>query len=359
MGFKDIFEAHLFVGEVCLKEEIKSFLILTSSLVFIFFFIWFCLSFFTHGCFAWVNILNMFAFYIFIFLIPFGLIGIFHRIRLLQIASLVALALFVLTFGKLFVPKPRPVSSSANILQVMTYNMLVYTPEIHAAADVIREEDADVVFIQETSFLMAEMLESEMKEIYPYQIHQPSDIPVGLSVISKYPFEVINYDLGDSWVGEPILLDIDWHGQIIHLVNFHMDPTSLGVIATPNRSHEVAEMRKEHAGRLVQFLQKTPGPAILAGDANDVFLNDPYIHLTSAGLQDAWAEGGFGLGHTFPGNKSPGTSRLHINGFYIPEWLVRIDYIFVTSHWEVLSTHLAGSDGYSDHRAVVTNLHFR
>jgi endonuclease/exonuclease/phosphatase family metal-dependent hydrolase len=135
-----------------------------------------------------------------------------------------------------------------------------------------------------------------------------------------------------------------------------MDPTSLAVIATPDRAYEVAEMRKEHAHRLMEFLQKTPGPAILAGDANDVFLNDPYIQLTSAGLQDAWMEGGFGLGHTFPGNESPGASRLNVNGFYIPEWLVRIDYIFVTSDWEVLSTHLAGTDGYSDHRAVITIL---
>jgi endonuclease/exonuclease/phosphatase (EEP) superfamily protein YafD len=331
-----------------LKKKIGPFLISVSSMAFLFFFTWFVLSFFTHGRFVWVNILNMFAFYVFIFLLPFGLIAIVYRVRVLKIASLIALVLFLLTFGKFFMPKQKPVPLSNDVLRVMTYNMLVYAPEVQAAARVIHKENADIVFIQETSFLMAEVLEEEMKDKYPYQIHQPSDIPVGLSLISKYPLEVIDYDLGDSWVGDPILLDVLWNGQIVHIVNFHMDPTSLMVLDMPGRAHEVAEMRREHAQRLVEFLRKTPGPAILAGDVNDVFLNDPYIDLVESGLKDAWVEGGVGLGHTFPGN-----------GLNAPRWLVRIDYIFVTSEWEVLSTHLAGTAGYSDHRAVVTDLRFR
>ncbi len=199
---------------------------------------------------------------------------------------------------------------------------------------------------------MADLLRRDMIDAYPYQTHSPSDIPSGLSVISKYPFEIIDYDLGDFWVGTPILLDVIWNRQMIHVVDFHLDPTSFEVIARPNRAYEVAETRKEHAGRLVEFLQTHPGPAILAGDANDVSLNDPYNLLVKAGLQDTWAEAGFGLGHTFPGNKK-------IGSVYVPDWLVRIDYIFVTSEWEVLSVHLAGTNGSSDHRAVIAALRLR
>jgi endonuclease/exonuclease/phosphatase (EEP) superfamily protein YafD len=100
-------------------------------------------------------------------------------------------------------------------------------------------------------------------------------------------------------------------------------------------------------------------PAIIAGDLNDVYLNDGYRILVNAGLQDVWAEAGFGLGNTFPGNKSPGTSRPHIGGFYIPEWLIRIDYIFASPEWEVLSAHIARTDGYSDHRGVVAYLRLK
>lgn len=339
-----------------MKKRLENLCIAAANLVFAAFLIWFPLSFLTHGYFVWVNIVNMFAFQVFIFLIPFGLLGILYRRRHLQIASLISLGLFLVVFGKLLFPKQKPVPTSAPVLQVMTYNMLVYSSDVQFAADFIRAEDADIVLIQETSHSMSAMLEDEMKDLYPYQIHHPSDIPIGMSVISKFPFEIIDYDLGDSWVGAPILVDVNWQGRKVHVVNFHMDPTSLDVIRTPNRAREVAEMRLEHATRLVNFLQNTPGPAILAGDVNDVFLNDPYVLLTHAGLQDAWAEAGFGLGHTFPGNKSPGASRLNIHGFYVPEWLVRIDYIFVTSDWQVLSTHLAGTKGHSDHRAVSTFL---
>jgi endonuclease/exonuclease/phosphatase (EEP) superfamily protein YafD len=100
-------------------------------------------------------------------------------------------------------------------------------------------------------------------------------------------------------------------------------------------------------------------PAIVAGDVNDVFLNNAYMLLVKAGLQDAWAESGFGLGHTFPGNKSPGTSRTHIGNLYVPEWMIRIDYIFASPEWEVLSAHIARTDGYSDHRGVVAYLRLK
>ena len=335
-----------------MKKKIRKLLIASSHLAFIFVFVWFFLSAFTHGRFLWVSIVNMFAFYTFGFLIPFALIGIFYNVRRLQLMSLVALGLFLFTFGKFFIPKQNSIASSPDVLRVMTYNMLVYTPDVSLVADVIDEENADIVLMQETSFEMADFLRQEMKVAYPYQTHFPSDIPAGLSVISKYPFEVIDYDLGDFWVGTPILLDVDWNGQMIHIANFHMDPTSFEVISTPNRAYEVAEMRKEHASRLVEFLQIHPGPAILAGDANDVSLNDPYFLLINAGLQDTWTEAGFGLGNTFPGRKK-------IGSVYVPEWLVRIDYIFVTSEWEVLSASLAGTEGGSDHRAVIAILRLR
>jgi len=327
-------------------------LIVFSDLAFVFVFVWFFLSIFTHGQIVWVDVVNMFAFYIFVLLIPFALVGIFYRVRRLQFVSLFALGLFLFTFGNSLTPKQKSIPSSTDALRVMTYNMLVYNFDASAVADVIYEEGADIVFLQETSFAMADFLRWDMIDAYPYQTHSPSDIPSGLSVISKYPFEIIDYDLGDFWVGAPILLDVTWNGQTVHAVNFHLDPTSFEVIARPNRAYEVAETREEHARRLVEFLQTHPGPAILAGDVNDVSLNDPYILLVNAGLQDIWVEAGFGLGHTFPGHKKIGSVS-------VPEWLVRIDYIFVTPEWEVLSATLAGTDGASDHRAVTAALRLR
>jgi endonuclease/exonuclease/phosphatase (EEP) superfamily protein YafD len=337
----------------------RAIFIVLSDLAFVFFFLWYAFLTFTHGRFALVSLLNMFAFELFLLLIPFALVGIFLRVRRLQIASLVALVLFGFTFGKFFIPKQKPVPSSPDVLKVMTYNMLAFTPDVSKVADVIREESADIVFMQETSFAMADYLQTEMLDEYPYQIHDPSDIPLGMSVISKHPFELIDYSLGEGWVGTPILLAVDWNGTKVNVLNFHMLPTGLGAAVDLGLVDRISSSRERHAGNILRFLEQHPTPAIVAGDANDVFLNDAHRALVKAGLQDVWMESGFGLGHTFPGNKSPGTSRPHIGNWYVPEWMLRIDYVFASQDWEVLSAHIARTDGYSDHRGIVTFLRLK
>jgi endonuclease/exonuclease/phosphatase (EEP) superfamily protein YafD len=303
--------------------------------------------------------MNMFAFEVFLLLLPCALAGFAYRLRRLQVAAGVAVLLLVFVFGKFFYPKGQSALAASGSLKVMTYNMLVYTPNSPAILGVIREENADVVFIQETSFDVADLLETEMKDAYPYQIHYPSEIPLGTSVISKYPFTEIEAGIESRWVGKPILLEVDWNGTTVNAVNFHMLPTPLAAIVRPDVFNKISDVRTEEASVLIEFLRTHPGPAIVAGDMNDVFLNDPYLMLVNSGLQDAWAAAGFGLGHTFPGNKSPGTSRLHFGDYYIPEWLVRIDYVFATPEWAVVSAHIARTDGYSDHRPVVAELHLR
>lgn len=330
-----------------------------SNLYFAFFFVWFALSMLTRGRFAWVSLANMFAFPIFLLALPCALAGIIYRRRSLLLAAGLTALLFGWMFGNFFLPKGQSALASSGALKVMTYNMLSFSPNPSAVLKVIQAENADIVFMQEINPQTADLLQSEMRDSYPYQIHDPSEIPVGLSVISKYPFTPLATTLPSTWVGKPILLEVDWRGQKIAVVNFHMVPTPLVMIVVPKVFKKIMDIRKEEADTLVNFAQAKGMPVIIAGDMNDVFLNDPYSALTNAGLQDTWAEAGFGLGHTFPGNKSPGTSRLHAGDIYVPEWLVRIDYIFATPEWEIVSAQIAPTDGYSDHRPVTATLRLR
>lgn len=338
---------------------LRAFWIALSDLYFALFFIWFVLSTFTHGRFAWVSLMNMFAFQVFLFLLPGALAGAIFRLRRLQVAAGVAVLLFLFMFGRYFLPKSQTALATSGSLKVMTYNALAFAPDPAATVNIIRAENADIVILQETNFKVAGLLEKEMKGVYPYQIHYPSDVPLGTSVVSKYPFTKIDEELPSVWVGKPILLQVDWSGQKINVVDFHMVPTSLPTIAHPASFNQITDARKDEASALIRFLQAHPGPAIVAGDMNDVFLNDPHIMLVNSGLQDAWQEAGFGLGNTYPGNKSPGTSRVHVGEFYVPEWMLRIDYIFASPEWDVVSATLAQTDGYSDHRGVIATLHLK
>ncbi len=94
---------------------------------------------------------------------------------------------------------------------------------------------------------------------------------------------------------------------------------------------------------------------IAGGDANATSLNVPYRILVSR-LVNSWKEAGFGLGHTFPGSNVPGSSRPNIWGVPVPMWLARIDYVFHSSDWQVVSARLARFDGASDHRGVIAVL---
>ncbi len=101
---------------------------------------------------------------------------------------------------------------------------------------------------------------------------------------------------------------------------------------------------------------RTTGPLIVAGDANAADLSQPYRIITRGGLQDAWRAAGFGLGGTFPGSTVPESSRWKIGSWYVPQWLLRIDYVFISPHWEVRSARVAQFDGVSDHRGVIAEL---
>jgi endonuclease/exonuclease/phosphatase (EEP) superfamily protein YafD len=147
-------------------------------------------------------------------------------------------------------------------------------------------------------------------------------------------------------------MELDFQGKPITLVNFHTHPYTL-------RSDEAfqyfSDRRHTQAQILANFAEETNSPLILAGDSNDTSLSETYRIITQSPLKDTWRVAGFGLGHTFPGSDVPGSSRW-IGPFIMPQWMTRIDYVFVSPHWEVVSASVAPFGGVSDHRGVVAEL---
>ncbi|MCP4105920.1 MAG: hypothetical protein GY749_10350 [Desulfobacteraceae bacterium] len=70
----------------------------------------------------------------------------------------------------------------------------------------------------------------------------------------------------------------------------------------------------------------------------------------------SWHNAGTGFGHTFPGAASDGSARPVIVGIPAPKWLVRIDYIFHSEHWQTIAARTGPWDGCSDHRPVMATL---
>jgi endonuclease/exonuclease/phosphatase (EEP) superfamily protein YafD len=206
--------------------------------------------------------------------------------------------------------------------------------------------------LQELNPEIAAAIERELAGEYPYQWLLPEPGVTGGGLISRFPFErLANAPLDRvQWVSTPMVVRLQLPDGVVTLVRFH-------AFANPS----TWQAREEQAALLADFARVYDGPLIVIGDLNATDQNDAYA-IIAAELGDAWREAGSGFGHTFPGadtRVSPGSSRPSLDGFAVPQWLVRIDYIFHSAELITLDARLGQFDGMSDHRPVVATLAFR
>jgi vancomycin resistance protein VanJ len=263
-------------------------------------------------------------------------------------------ALFAALWGRHFFPRVVPARAGTQVLSVFTYNTLGAQPHTGPILEVIRAENADVVCLQELNPALARAVQSELTGLYPHQLLDPKPYVPGMGVLSKLPFSVVAEPLPSEWLGAPQRLRLDWNGRTVTLINFHLFSQSLGAPAemdSLNRARETQARVLAQAARA----EAEAGAVIACGDANTTPLSEAYKMMTRD-LNDAWDEAGAGLGHTFPGSDIRGSSRPRIGGWLVPQWLVRIDYVFHSPHLKAVDAHLAAFDGVSDHRGVVALL---
>ncbi len=292
----------------------------------------------------WLFAVNALAVYLFLPLPLIAAVALAARRRDLWVLLALGALLWAGFFGPLFVPRSRPVSASGPTLRVMAYNLLGYNRDSQAVVAAIRASAPDIVSLQELNHANAQAIERELAGEYPYQLLRPEEGVHGAGVISRFPFAEAPEALGGPWLSAPIVLTVDVDGRAVTYVRFHAFSGLL----------RLAE-REAAARELAAFAARHPGPLIAAGDLNATRLNRPYATITRE-LHDAWAAAGWGLGHTFPGGATPGNSRPTLLGVPAPSWLVRIDYVFYSNEFTVLSARIGQWDGASDHRPVVVDL---
>ncbi|MEJ2706635.1 MAG: hypothetical protein P8074_03375, partial [Anaerolineales bacterium] len=169
-------------------------------------------------------LVNLLAIYLFL---PAGLLllpALLCRRTGLVLGSVSALIVFLYFWGGLFVPNTAKTTGQEPVLTVMTYNVLARHNQTQPILETIRAEQPDVVFIQELNTQLAEALQQELRQEYPYQVLEAVDHPRGIGTISKYPLRDIGERPQLAWMGGPQVLEMVWQDQTITLVNFHMLP---------------------------------------------------------------------------------------------------------------------------------------
>ncbi len=310
---------------------------------------WFLLYQLSGDRFAFVSLFSMLAFYGFVPLPLVAIWALWRRQAFLLLLLMLDFGAFFALWGQAFLPKANPAIQPQ--LTVLTYNVLGWNEDVAAQVETIRALAADVVFLQELNPTLAALVEEHLSEQYPYRILDAQVGVEGMGTLSKFPLERVASVPALGWVGEPQWLKLEWQNCEIELMNVHMAPTNF--LDAAHIQHTNA-LRQAQARWIVAQI-KPEKPLIVAGDTNSVPLSDSY-RILRQGLQDAWQVSGWGLGHTFPGRGGAGSSRPQIFGVYVPKWLLRIDYIFYTTHFQATQSRLTPFDGISDHRGVWASL---
>jgi endonuclease/exonuclease/phosphatase (EEP) superfamily protein YafD len=301
----------------------------------------------------WLFILNALALYLFAPLPLLAVAVAIVRQRALWLGLAAAIALFLALYGGLWVHRPPPTNLAGPSLTVMSYNVLGYNdcPECVVAA--IRASGADLITLQELSPAVAAAIAWDLSSEYRYQILAPKEGVTGLGAISRLPLRATGETLPGTWVGTPQVLALTLDGTRVLVVNAHPRATNP---ALPAVMAGTVRERYRQAQTLVAFAQTHPGPLLYPCDCNTADQNDAY-RLIATAWHDSWREAGIGWGQTFPGTDSSGHSmRLVLHGFTILRWLVRIDYVWHSSHWRAVEAWIGPWDGHSDHRPTIARL---
>ena len=328
-------------------------LITLSRVYFTFLFAWAILRLLFGDRWWWLFLVNSFAVYLFAPLPLILLIALIARRRETWLGFGAVFVLWAYLFSGLFLPKSPQASASDSILTVMTYNILGFNEHPEAVVAAIRTSNADVITLQELNPLAAEAIQRDLAREYPYQALDPQFGVTGMGVISRYPLKPSDERLpGETWVGTPQVLLLDFRGTPVVVLHFHPVPTNLGRRGQMDWS---IRERERQARSVADFIAAHPGPLIAPVDLNANDQSAAYDIITDV-LVDSWREAGWGLGHTFPGADSPGSSRPQLAGVPVPMWLARIDHIFHSTHWQATAAWIGPWDGVSDHRPVVARL---
>ena len=257
-----------------------------------------------------------------------------RRWRLMPLLA-VQIVAFVWLFGGLFVPKNPDIPDGVR-LRVMTFNIASYISDPTDITRAIRESDADIVGMQETSEDHAAYLDEHLADIYPYRRFEPipGNVIQGKGFLSRYP--IINYRV--FWLNAPfpyqrVVVDVEGVQVTVIVAHSHFPPF------IPSPSADVRATSREMAGIYDQLAEDRP--ALVLCDCNITDQDPGYPVLAEAGLVDSFREAGWGFGGTF---KS-----------LLPVALARIDYIWHSDHFRAVEAWV-GQDASSDHLPLLADL---
>ncbi len=265
-----------------------------------------------------------------------------RKIRLIA-QLLPTVAVLVMAYGALFVPRSQAIPPEADTVTVMTYNVLADISPSADIIDVIRDTTPDIIALQEYSANAAAVVSEELASTYPHQSAR-SDATVSQGILSRYPIVSERF-----WTvgGRPGYqrITVNRNGERLVVYNIHTPP--------PRLIPFDARGRRSGIDDLLARLVSERNPTVVLGDFNMTDQSTDYRRL-AARYPDAYREVGYGFGNTFPNFGQIDTTQRDVLAPlpWIPP-LLRIDYAFHNEGLRALSAEVWPQTGGSDHHPLL------
>ncbi|MFW9929406.1 MAG: endonuclease/exonuclease/phosphatase family protein [Candidatus Thorarchaeota archaeon] len=240
------------------------------------------------------------------------------------LAVLLSIAIILTSLSQIFLQTPiTPYAGNSKTITVASYNIQqAYDTEgildLDMLTKTIGDMKADIIGLQES--LPTRQVSSNIDPLYQlaknlgYYIYNgpgPEYQTPGVSILSKYPIEKVDYILlrTDSLPRTAIHVLLTIAGEKMDFYSVH-----LGVFTEEDRLWQIEDLQG--------FINKTKSsnaPVVVVGDFNDHPNTTVYNLMINAGYHDSWVLAGNGI------NSTSGYTYHAYNQYE------RIDYIFVNS----------------------------
>ena len=245
--------------------------------------------------------------------------------------AILGIALNFWPIARWYLPKQESVSSQRR-LKLVQFNVLYLNNRYQAVLDFLREEQPDIVTLQEITDDWVAGLAPLSTQFADVRI-EPGNQGSGIAIYSRIQFDQAETLVLSSDQRLNLLVKFTWEGRQLSLLTTHpQNPFG------ENRF----EWRNEQLAATAQLLNSLPEPKILIGDLN-ITMWSPYYQKLVTDAQLVNTREGHGLIPTWPAK------------ILLPFLMIPIDHCLVSQDIEVAAIRTGRSLG-SDHLPLVVEL---
>jgi endonuclease/exonuclease/phosphatase family metal-dependent hydrolase len=310
--------------------------------------------------------------FLFLPLAFFSLSTMKHLINRLNLFSVTPIFIIIVVttgyYGWQMVPSFGSQGEETDI-KIMTYNILGNAGTLNRlkAIETIRREQPDVVCCTEYNPRSdPAIFAQKLTDLYPYSAsnRDKNSWRTGELILSRYPITFkrsSEFDFIDF-----VIAEVNAEGKKINIVNVHLTRAGPDIedvngfspaagkkifnLSVFERAKDEKKFRQ--AKFLNDYMEQLRDPTIICGDFNDT-PNSRVYNLFAKHYNNAYSMKGWGTGDTFGESSIKEVMRNLPVQSVIARDFIRIDHIFTSRHFDVVSSRIVNDAAGSDHKPVI------